>query len=213
MKQLTCLFVIILLLIPMTYAFSLENTPLGRWFSKFFNPKPIYQNPLPTKEPIKSELPTQPLSTYSNPDLMEFVKAISNIPSPSSNLRYISQSGNKFEIKYGDGIYKILNNDNWFKINCNDGNSMLPTFDCNDKIILKKPESRNEINVGDIIRYKAGENRYVIHRIIKIANGRYYTRADNWNGIIRYTNGRLDLEDGSIDFENIQDKVIGIIYI
>ena len=150
---------------------------------------------------------------YENKELMEFVKGISNIPSPTSNLKYITQTNNIFQVKYGDGMFTLLSNDTYPLIfgDCSQSMSMLPTFDCNDFIILKKVERKEELSIGDIIEYDNG-NANVVHRLIKISNGRYYTRADNWNGILKYTDGKLDMEDGSITFDKIRYKVVGVIY-
>lgn len=155
----------------------------------------------------------KPAMSYENKELMEFVKGISNIPSPTSNLKYVSQTNNIFQIKYGDGMFILLSNDTYPLIfgNCDNAMSMLPTFDCNDIMILKKIEKKEEINIGDIIEYDNG-NANVVHRLIKIKDGRYYTRADNWNGILKYTNGELDMEDGSITFDKIHYKVVGVFY-
>lgn len=160
---------------------------------------------------IKDEEPP-PVYQIENKELMEFVREISNIPSPSSNLRYVTQTINLFEVKFGDGIYTIISNDtSVLKLSCDNGNSMLPTFDCNDRLILKKIELKNDLNEGDIIVYRQN-NGLTIHRLIKIENGRYYPRADNWNGMLKYTDGKLDMSDSSVLFEDIQYKVIGIIY-
>lgn len=211
-KMLVLIIMLFLIIVPISFAIS----PLGSFFSKiksWFSSKDIIQN---SPSPIQNTpISTPAKNIYDNPDLMQFVGEISNIPAPTSNLKYITQTSNRFEIKYGDGIYWILNDYSSGKyINCNDGKSMLPTFKCADKIILKKVESRNELRAGDIIRYKSKSeaNTYVIHRLIKIDGDKFYTRADNWNGIIKYTNGRIDLSDGWVRFEDIQDKVIGIIY-
>ena len=144
---------------------------------------------------------------------MDFVKGISNIPSPTSNLKYVTQTNNIFQVKYGDGMFTLLSNDTYPLIfgDCSQAMSMLPTFDCNDIIILKKIERKEELNIGDIIEYINGDAN-VVHRLIKINNGRYYTRADNWNGILKYTNGELDMEDGSVTFDKINYKVVGVIY-
>lgn len=147
-----------------------------------------------------------------NIEIMDFVKQISNIPSPTSNLKYIKQENNLFEIKYGDGLFMILSNDSYpFKIDCKDGSSMLPTFKCNDKIILKSVMSRGELNVGDIIVYKFNDSLF-IHRLIKIEGNKYHTRKDNLDNSLKYISGILDINDAVIEFEQIKYKVVGIIY-
>lgn len=143
--------------------------------------------------------------------IMEFIKKISNIPSPTSNLKYIFQSGNKFEVKFGDGMFFILSNDTYpYRLDCSE-NSMLPVFSCNDNIILKKIESNKELGIGDIIVFEFS-NRTMIHRIVKIDSKGYWTRADNFDNTLKYLNGELILNDPPVGFKNIKYKVVGIIY-
>ena len=47
-------------------------------------------------------------NVFSNFDVGRFIGSISNIPSPTSSLKYVTQTNNIFEVKYGDGIYHIL---------------------------------------------------------------------------------------------------------
>ena len=64
--------------------------------------------------------------------------------------------------------------------------SMLPTFDCNDRVYVTNYVKGDELVVGDIIcfnpdyRYFMGNPRYVCHRIIETSSNDYYlTKGDN----------------------------------
>ena len=157
-----------------------------------------------------------PCAVY-NGTTMDFITQISNIPSPTSNIRYVTQSNNIFEIKFGDGEYMILSNDTMpFRLRCDDGHSMLPTFDCDDKIILQEIEDVNKINIGDIILYEVIDNHVItkkkLHRVIAKQDNNFYTRGDNFDNSLKYINNNLDLSGELVKSEQIKWKVVGIIY-
>jgi hypothetical protein len=82
--------------------------------------------------------------------------------------------------------------------------SMKPVLDENSNGIRIKPESEEEIHIGDIITFQ--ENDYlVVHRVIEKGsdeNGTYFiTKGDN-NGI----------SDGKIRFKDIKYITIGILW-
>ena len=89
--------------------------------------------------------------------------------------------------------------------------SMMPTLDCNDTLIVIRPNSRKDIQVGDIITYRGSEEQlanyegieYVTHRIIGTDHrGCYETKGDN-NYVV---------DSFKPCFYDIKFKVVGIIY-
>jgi signal peptidase I len=82
--------------------------------------------------------------------------------------------------------------------------SMRPTFDEYSNGIKITPESENDINVGDIITYRDGED-LIVHRVVEKGEdqeGTYFiTKGDN-NAIV----------DGKIRFSMIDSKTIAILY-
>ena len=77
--------------------------------------------------------------------------------------------------------------------------------------MLKKAENKQELGIGDIIIFENG-NLLIIHRIVRIENDMYWTRADNWDNMIKRTNGEIVFDDAPVAFDKIQWKVVGIIY-
>ena len=168
---------------------------------------------IPPIEPAVVHTNFETPSIPQNNQLPEFINKISNIPSPTSNLKYITQTANRFEVKFDDGRYIILsNNTSPLILRCDDGNSMLPVFDCDDKVILKEVTTKEEVELGDIIVYHNPENRLIIHRVVRIENNNYFTRGDNFDNTLRTINNNLDIDDVPISFEKIKYKVVGIIY-
>lgn len=63
-----------------------------------------------------------------------------------------------------------------------EGRSMEPLFHTGDVVFLGKKDSSG-INVGDIVVYKTGPNKFIIHRVISIYNTStgfcYVVKGDN----------------------------------
>jgi len=82
--------------------------------------------------------------------------------------------------------------------------SMLPLLDENSNGIRIKPESEDDIHVGDIITFEQGDY-LIVHRVIEKGideNGIYFiTKGDNTN-----------ISDGKIRFSEIKYITIGIIW-
>lgn len=77
-------------------------------------------------------------------------------------------------------------------------NSMYPTLEINDIVIIRKA---NSYNINDIITYSEGNKTLITHRIIDVVDTGVITKGDNNN-----------IEDGKIiEFQNIKGKTIFII--
>lgn len=77
-------------------------------------------------------------------------------------------------------------------------NSMYPTLEINDIVIIRKA---NIYNINDIITYSEGNKTLITHRIIDVVDTGVITKGDNNN-----------IEDGKIiEFQNIKGKTIFII--
>jgi len=85
-----------------------------------------------------------------------------------------------------------------------DTGSMKPVLDENSNGIRIKPESENDIHVGDIITFQ--ENDYlIVHRVVE--------KGVDKEGIYFITKGdNNSVSDGKVRFENIKYKTIGIIW-
>jgi signal peptidase I len=82
--------------------------------------------------------------------------------------------------------------------------SMLPTMGEETNGITIKPLTEKEINVGDIITFHDGE-KLIVHRVIK--------KGIDEEGIYFITKGDNSLtDDDKIRFEEIERKVVGLIY-
>lgn len=74
-------------------------------------------------------------------------------------------------------------------------NSMYPTLEINDIVIIRKA---NIYNINDIITYSEGNKTLITHRIIDVVDTGVITKGDNNN-----------IEDGKIiEFQNIKGKTI-----
>ena len=156
--------------------------------------------------------PSEPTTPDCSSSLIEVVGSLANMPSPNSNLKYVTQTSNLFEVKYGDGIYRLMSKQTSpIRISCISGDSMLPTFDCDDWLILKDVENSNEVEIGDIILFRSNEGLLIIHRVFKIENNKYQTKADNLGSVV-IMNNKIISSDNWIDFNRIIAKVVGIIY-
>ncbi len=82
--------------------------------------------------------------------------------------------------------------------------SMLPFLGEGANGIVVSVESEEEVNVGDVISFRRGES-IIVHRVIEKgidSEGIYFiTKGDN-----------VDFADRKIRFEQIEHKLIGIIY-
>ena len=92
-----------------------------------------------------------------------------------------------FSYEFDNDITLIhLGDDYW--ISC-ETDSMYPTFDCNDTLIVTEPRNKKDIRIGDIIWFKGtkeqleiyeGDVEYIIHRVIgKDYKNCYITKGDN----------------------------------
>ena len=79
-------------------------------------------------------------------------------------------------------------------------NSMSPTFEKDDLIIIKK---KDDYEVGDIITYKSENNYLITHRIIEKYENVFITKGDNNN----------TKDEKEVKTEDIIGKVIFIIKI
>jgi len=82
--------------------------------------------------------------------------------------------------------------------------SMLPTLGENVNGITIKPESEEDVNVGDIISFRKGD-KIIVHRVVEKGideQGVYFiTKGDN-----------SPTNDGKIRFVEIERIVVGLIY-
>lgn len=62
---------------------------------------------------------------------------------------------------------------------CTSGASMQPLLYGHDTRIIIEPLAGRELRVGDLPVFRRGEGRYVVHRVVGIGRGCYYTRGDN----------------------------------
>jgi len=82
--------------------------------------------------------------------------------------------------------------------------SMIPIFDSGANGIRIKPESTNDIEVGDIISFRRG-NLLIVHRVIE--------KDEDEDGIYFVTKGdNTNITDGKIRFEDIEYITIGVIW-
>ncbi len=103
---------------------------------------------------------------------------------------------------YPDKI--VLNIENYTLSRYSFSDSMVPVFDSNANGVEVKPQSPDELNIGDIITFHEG-NKLIVHRIIKKGideEGLYFiTKGDN-----------NDIPDGKVRFNEIESKLVAIIY-
>lgn len=106
---------------------------------------------------------------------------------------------------YRDQVYIGIKNAQWAQLA--DTNSMLPTFDKNHHLLHATVQTREDLQVGDIISFRVeGRENNVVHRIVKIDYdeiGWYAkTKGDN-----------LKYEDPmKVRFSMIDRVVVGILY-
>lgn len=88
-----------------------------------------------------------------------------------------------------------------------DTNSMDPFIDSGANSIEVKPESEDDINVGDVISFRTVlSDGIIIHRVVEAgedSEGRYFiTKGDN----------NPSVDPGKRRFEDIEGVVVGVIY-
>ncbi len=104
-----------------------------------------------------------------------------------------------------NGIFIDIKNAKWASFANTD--SMDPLIDAGTNSIEIVPENEDELEIGDIISYKANFiNKIVMHRIIEIGEdeqGKYFIlKGDN--------NDKIDPEN--VRFEQIKGVLVGILY-
>lgn len=104
---------------------------------------------------------------------------------------------------YGDRVVINLEGAQWARFA--DTNSMDPVIDRGANAIQVQPKSMDEIDVGDIISYRAGE-RVIIHRVIEKG-----IDEQGWYVIAKGDNNPA-ADPGRIRFEQITRVVVAIIY-
>jgi signal peptidase I len=106
---------------------------------------------------------------------------------------------------YEDGFY--VNQENLRYVSLMDTNSMDPLFDKGANLIEKIPQTKEDIELGDIISFSTTKRPYgIVHRVIKIGND-----CDGWYVITKGDNNATD--DGEkIRFNQIKGIVVAIIY-
>jgi hypothetical protein len=124
--------------------------------------------------------------------------------SPSGLDMHIFPSKQRISLSYEENIEVINIRSSEFKLFCGT-DSMLPTFDCKDAMIVYKP-AKDDLRRGDIIIFESDtEGYYIIHRITNV-----YKRCGN---IYVTTKGDNVAEEyGMIKYDKIAYKVVGIIY-
>ena len=102
---------------------------------------------------------------------------------------------------YSDKIILKIEN---AQISNYESDSMFPFLGKWANGIVVKPQNEEEVKVGDIITFKRGD-KLIVHRVIEKGNdleGVYFiTKGDN-----------TDFVDGKVRFEEIEHKLVGIIY-
>ena len=103
---------------------------------------------------------------------------------------------------YDDKIVLKINNAQISNYDSSD--SMGPFIGEGANGVVVKPENEGEVKAGDIITFKRGD-KLIVHRVIEKGNdseGIYFiTKGDN-----------SDFTDGKIRFNEIEHKLIGILY-
>lgn len=109
----------------------------------------------------------------------------------------ISTGGTEIKIRYNKNIEVIGEG---FRNNMGtETGSMKPALSFNDYVIVYKPESISELNVGDIIAFDY-QNINLMHRVIKIENNKITTAGD------------ASFSTEEITFSHVHYKILGIIY-
>ena len=103
---------------------------------------------------------------------------------------------------YPDRI--IINIDNYTLSKYSLSESMLPVFDSNANGVGIKPNSEQDIHMGDIITFRQYEN-LIVHRVVDIGED-----EQGWFCITR--GDRNDFSDGKVRFEKIDSVLVALIY-
>ena len=131
-----------------------------------------------------------PLSTSENSEINYSISAPSNWVNKSQIYSY--DKGIIIEIK-GAGLSSYA-----------DTGSMNPVLNENSNGIIIKPESAEQIKVGDIVTFEK-DDKLIVHRVVE--------KGEDEQGIYFITKGDGNyLDDGKIRFEQIKYVTIGIIY-
>ncbi|MBW2965637.1 hypothetical protein KY342_00875 [Candidatus Woesearchaeota archaeon] len=144
-------------------------------------------------------------TVYSNLSGIEFESPFSftfkapEIQSPSDHIKE-----EQIHV-YEDRILIDLENAMWARFT--DTNSMDPLFDIEANTIEIKPESEEDIHVGDVISYRPdGEKNLIVHRVIEIGNDN-----NGWYAVAKGDN--IDRADpDKIRFSQINGIMVAIIY-
>ena len=103
---------------------------------------------------------------------------------------------------YNEKIILHLENYTIYKYNFSE--SMLPLFGENSNCIGIKPNSEEDIHIGDIIIFREGEN-LIAHRVVE--------KGFDDKGLFFISKGDNNkLKDSKVRFENIESVVVAIIY-
>lgn len=98
----------------------------------------------------------------------------------------------------------IINLKNAFLSKYADTGSMLPTLGENANGIKIKPESAEQINVGDIITYQQ-KDMLIVHRVV--------AKGEDEKGVYFITRGDNNQEsDGKVYFQDIKYVTVALIY-
>ena len=81
------------------------------------------------------------------------------------------------------------------------GNSMLLTFEPEDKLICKRYSSSMQISIGDVIIYSAND-KVVAHRVVWKARQKIFTRGDN---------NLTFMDSEAVSFHQIYGKVVSYV--
>ncbi len=142
---------------------------------------------------------------YSNLNGIEFETPFSftlkapEMPSPSDHIQE-----EQIHV-YEDKILIDLQNAMWARFT--DTNSMDPLFDIEANTIEIKPESTEDIHVGDVISYKPnGMDSLIVHRVVRIGYD-----SNGWYAIAKGDNVAQPDPD-RIRFDQINGVLVAIIY-
>ncbi len=101
--------------------------------------------------------------------------------------------------------YAVISAPHLFWSKFTDTNSMDPTLDKEANAFEVKPQSSEEIHVGDIISYSL-DRTLIIHRVIRIGEDK-----EGWYAIVKGdNNSSSDLEP--VRFSQVNGVVVGILY-
>ena len=129
-------------------------------------------------------------------NLSGFVVSNGDNPHPSDFIKdsQISFEGNKIVVDIDDPILTHYEN----------SGSMEPVLGGDSTGIGFKPDSPDQINVGDIVSFRQ-KGILIVHRVVEIgkdSDGIYFiTKGDNSNS-----------DDGKVRFDNVTSVLVGVLY-